>query len=74
MKRFLEPITGIVLSFLSWAAWTDIFVSLFVAFMGGALAYLGKWLCARIVASFGNKKNVLISKVREAINAKNSEL
>lgn len=66
MKRLLEPTTGIVLSFLSWAAWTDLLVSLFVAFLGGALAYLGKWLTALILEQISEKKNVFKSKALEA--------
>lgn len=72
MKRFFEPVTGIILSFLSWAAWTDFLVSLFVAFLGGALAYLGKWVCARIVREFERKRNVFVSKTRDEQNSHNS--
>ena len=56
MKRFYEPVAGAIVSFLSWAAWTDLMVSLIVAFLGGALAYLGKWICARIVRYFGDRR------------------
>jgi hypothetical protein len=72
MKRFLEPITGIILGFLSWEAWTDILLSLFVAFMGGAMAYLGKWLATMVLRSVTKRKNVFISKIREAMNTRNS--
>lgn len=57
MKRLFEPITGTILSAISWAAWTDLFLSLVVAFLGGALAYLGKWIAAKIVQHFAKKKN-----------------
>jgi uncharacterized membrane protein (DUF441 family) len=73
MKKLLEPITGIILSFLSWEAWTDLVISLLVAFLGGALAYLGKWLCAQGIQHFSRKKNVFKSKTREAINAYESQ-
>jgi len=72
MKRLFEPITGTILSAISWAAWTDLLVSLLVAFVGGALAYLGKWLAAKIVQHFAHKKNVFVSKTREEINSHNS--
>lgn len=57
MKRLFEPITGTILSAISWAAWTDLLTSLFVAFLGGALAYLGKWIAAKLVQKFSNRKN-----------------
>lgn len=69
MKKLFEPITGVILSYLSWAAWTDLLVSLFVAFLGGALAYLGKWLCARFVREIERKKNPFISKTRDEENS-----
>lgn len=56
MKRLFEPIIGAIVSFLSWAAWTDLLVSLIVAFLGGALAYLGKWMSAKIVRYLDDKK------------------
>lgn len=61
MKRLLEPITGIVLSYAAWEAWTDLLVSLIVAFLGGALAYLGKWLAALILQQFAKNKNKSMS-------------
>lgn len=72
MKRLFEPITGTILSAISWAAWTDLLLSLFVAFLGGALAYVGKWIAAKIVQHFAHKKSVFVSKTREAINGHNS--
>jgi uncharacterized integral membrane protein len=59
MKRLLEPVAGIILSYASWQAWTDLIVSLLVAFLGGALAYAGKCIAARIMRSFNpkNKRN-----------------
>lgn len=72
MKRLFEPITGTILSAISWAAWTDLAVSLFVAFLGGALAYLGKWIAAKIVQHFAHKQNVFTSKTRDEINSHNS--
>lgn len=72
MKRFFEPITGIVLSYISWAAWTDFLVSLFVAFIGGALAYLGKWVCSRLLRELDHKKDVFTSKTRDEENSHNS--
>jgi hypothetical protein len=72
MKRLFEPITGTILSAISWAAWTDLLVSLLVAFLGGALAYLGKWICAKAVQHITHKKNVFVSKTRDEINSHNS--
>jgi hypothetical protein len=72
MKRFLEPVTGVLLSIVTWEAWTDLFVSLFIAFMGGILAYLGKWLATRAVRHMTRRKNVFISRIREAVNSHNS--
>lgn len=59
MKKFFEPITGILLSFISWSAFSDFLFSLFVAFLGGALAYLGKWACQRLIARFSKKNTVV---------------
>lgn len=56
MKRLFEPIVGVIVSFLSWAAWTELLVSLVVAFLGGGMAYLGKWLFSKIVRYLGDKK------------------
>jgi len=68
MKRFFEPIAGAITGWVSWAAFTDLFVSLIIAFATGAFAYLGKWVAAKAVLHFSKKKNVFVSQTREAIN------
>lgn len=60
------------MSFLSWAAFYDFLLSLVVAFLGGALAYLGKIACQRIMSHISHKRNVFVSKTREELNAYNS--
>lgn len=72
MKKFFEPILGSIISFLSYAAWTDLLVSLFAAFVGGGLAYLGKWIAAKIIRHFAEKRNVFTSNTRETIGRMNS--
>lgn len=72
MKRFFEPVIGSIISFLSYAAWTDFLVSLFVAFVGGGLAYLGKWVAAKIIRCYTEKRNVFQSKTRQAVGRYNS--
>lgn len=72
MKRLFEPIAGAITGWLSWAAFTDLMLSLLIAFATGAFAYLGKWMCAKCVQFFSRRKNVYVSKTREAINSHNS--
>jgi membrane protein DedA with SNARE-associated domain len=68
MKRCFEPIAGFLLSVTTWEVWTNLLVSMLVAFLGGALAYLGKWLCAKVIQHFAHRKNVFVSKTREQEN------
>jgi len=72
MRRFLEPIAGFILSMASWEVWTNFAVSMLVAFFGGILAYFGKWISARIIRHFSEKRNVYVSKTRNRINAHRS--
>ena len=68
MKRLFEPVAGAIVGWLSWTAFTDFLLSVLVAFITGAFAYLGKWACAKCVQFFSKKNNVFVSKTREAIN------
>jgi H+/Cl- antiporter ClcA len=72
MKRLFEPVAGAIMGWLSWAAFTDFVLSILIAFITGAFAYLGKWACAKCVQFFSKRKNVFVSKTREAINSHNS--
>lgn len=73
MKRLFEPIAGAITGWLSWAAFTDFMLSLLVAFATGAFAYLGKYACVKCVQFFSKKRNVFVSKVREAQNEYKTE-
>lgn len=73
MKRLFEPVIGFVLGMASWEAWREILISIIVAFIGGAAAYLGKWACAKCVQFFSKRKNVYTSPTREAINEHKTE-
>ena len=68
MKRLFEPIAGAITGLISYEAFTDFMLSLAIAFATGAFAYLGKWACAKCVQFFSKKKNVFVSKAREAMN------
>jgi hypothetical protein len=68
MKRLFEPIAGAITGLISWTAFTDVLVSISIAFATGAFAYLGKWVAAKAVQFFSKKKNVFVSKAREAMN------
>lgn len=67
MKRLFEPLTGFILSFISWAAISDFLISILVAFIGGAAAYAGKWLCQKCITGL-HRRNVFVSKTRQRIN------
>jgi len=73
MKRLFEPIAGAITGLISYSAFTDFVLSLSIAFATGAFAYLGKWVAAKAVQFFSKKKNVYVSKVREAINEHKTE-
>lgn len=73
MKRLFEPIAGSITGLITWAAFTDFMLSLLIAFATGAFAYLGKWACAKCVQFFSKKRNVFVSKVREAQNEYKTE-
>lgn len=73
MKRFFEPVAGAITGWLSWAALSDVMLSLLIAFATGAFAYLGKYACAKCVQFIGRKKNVFVSKVQQAINEAKTE-
>ena len=72
MKRLFEPISGAIISFFSWAMFSDFLMSLILAFLGGILGYFGKWLCSKIIAYITQKKNVFTSKTRDEQNSYNS--
>jgi len=72
MKKLFEPFIGLLISLISWEAWKQFLISMALAFIGGAMAYLGKWIAAKIVQHLAHKKNVFISKTREEINSHNS--
>jgi len=42
MKKILEPVTGVALSFFSYEQWENLLISLAVALIGGFLAAMGK--------------------------------
>lgn len=73
MKRLFEPIAGAVTGWISYAAFTDFLLSILIAFITGAFAYLGKWVAAKGVQFFSKKKNAFVSKAREAINEHKTE-
>lgn len=71
-QKFFEPITGAIISFFSYELFSDFFMSLLLAFLGGVLGYFGKWLCQRFIGFCTRKRNVFVSKTREEINTHNS--
>ena len=73
MKRLFEPVAGAIMGWISWAAFTDFLLSILIAFITGAFAYLGKWACAKCVQFFSKKRNVFVSKVREVQNEYKTE-
>jgi len=72
MKRLFEPISGAIISFFSWAIFSDFFMSMLLAFLGGMVAYFGKWLCSRIIGFCTRNKNAFTSKTRDEQNSYNS--
>lgn len=56
MKRFTEPLIGVITSFLTFEMWTNLLVSLLVAFLGGILGFLGKYVAQRWIAKRESRK------------------
>jgi nitrate/nitrite transporter NarK len=42
LDKIREPAFGVILSFTSWEVWQSLFISLFIAFIGGFLAAMGR--------------------------------
>lgn len=57
MKRFTEPIIGFLTAVSTFEAWSNFLLSLILAFLGGALGFLGKYLVQRAISKFNNRKN-----------------
>lgn len=48
MKKFFEPITGIISGGVTFTIMDDILTAIVVAFFTGAAAWLGKELCVHV--------------------------
>jgi len=60
MKRFTEPVIGIITSLLTFEVWANLMISLLVAFLGGVLGFLGKHVAQQWIA----RRNARKSKIK----------
>jgi phosphate/sulfate permease len=55
--RIFTPLLGFVLGFVSWESFQSIIYSLIIAFIGGIVAWLAKFLCDTLYKIFKNRKS-----------------
>ena len=56
MHRFVEPITGCVLAFISLTWWQNFLFAMFTAFMGAIVGYIAKKLCDHFYNKYIKKR------------------
>jgi phosphate/sulfate permease len=55
--RIFTPILGFVLGLVSWESFQSIIYSLIIAFVGGVVAWLAKFLCDTLYKLFKNRNS-----------------
>ena len=55
--KILTPLFGFVLGLISWESFQSVLYSLVIAFIGGIVAWLAKFLCDALYRIFKNKKS-----------------
>ena len=55
--KILTPLFGFVLGLISWESFQSVLYSLVIAFIGGIVAWLAKFLCDTLYRMFKNKKS-----------------
>jgi|GEM_PF-4001321 len=57
MKKLIEPLIASFMGVVTWEAFQAFVITLIVAFLSGALGFLGKYLVQRVISIYNNRKN-----------------
>jgi len=57
MKDISEPLFSSVIGLISFGVWTNLAMSLFLAFLSGALGYLGRYCIQQLIKKHKERKD-----------------